>query len=268
MDYWKSNLVSKQQLSKLLEHEDEANDKDNKKLDFVQCLQEYAYHIFLVSEDVLMDVEQLHYSNYLQCFTNYAEFGHTVDHVFIEPLTHGQVYKMSPNSQYTDNIKGTLKELALFQHNLDDQQKTGNPEKYEVNKGLHLNFRFTHSFVGEADDDSLHDNNHHINYLNSSNQKRRLLFLLALDLHLLLLYCLALHLLDVGLGHAHHDQVGKDVAEYDGRTDEVKGCDVGVDVVGKLTTDYAEVSVVNKVIDRQQSITNIVECHQVELVVN
>ncbi len=121
MDQWKSNLVSKQQLPELLEHEDEADDQHNEELDFVQRLQKYTDYIFLVSEDVLMDVEKLHYPYYLQCLANYAEFGHTVNYVFTQPSTHSQVYKMSSNSQHAYNIKRTLQKLSLLQHNFDGE---------------------------------------------------------------------------------------------------------------------------------------------------
>jgi hypothetical protein len=88
----------------------------------------------------------------------------------------------------------------------------------------------------------------------------------VLYFHLLFFCCLALHFLDVGLRYADHDQVGKDIAEDDGRADKEQGSDIGIDVVGELGTNVVEVSIVDEMVYGEERITDVVEIHQVVLV--
>lgn len=52
----KANLIGKEKLSKLFEHNYEAKNKDNKELDFIKSLKKHIYDKFLVSEEVFMDI--------------------------------------------------------------------------------------------------------------------------------------------------------------------------------------------------------------------
>lgn len=52
----KTNLVSEKKLSKLFEHDDETNYKHNKEFYLVKSLKKHVDDIFLVSEDVFMDI--------------------------------------------------------------------------------------------------------------------------------------------------------------------------------------------------------------------
>lgn len=78
-----SDLISEEQLSQLLEHDDEAENEDNKKLDLIKCLHEYLYNVLLVSKDTWTQVQQSDYPYNFHTPKNDEELGSTVDHVLM-----------------------------------------------------------------------------------------------------------------------------------------------------------------------------------------
>ena len=79
----KANLISKEKLSKLLEHDDETKDKHDEELYLVKSLKKYVNDIFLVSENVFMDIQEIYYSNDLEGLQDDTEFRSTIDYIFI-----------------------------------------------------------------------------------------------------------------------------------------------------------------------------------------
>ena len=52
----KTNFISEEKLSKLFEHDDEAENKNDEELYFVKSLEKHVDNIFLVSEDAFIDI--------------------------------------------------------------------------------------------------------------------------------------------------------------------------------------------------------------------
>lgn len=79
----KANFICKKKLSKLFEHYYKTKNKNNEEFDLVQSLKKYIDDIFLVSEDVFMDIEKIYYSNDLDGLENDTVFSSTIDNVLV-----------------------------------------------------------------------------------------------------------------------------------------------------------------------------------------
>lgn len=72
---------------------------------------------------------------------------------------------------------------------------------------------------------------------------------------------LVLYFGHIGFAHADHDEVGEDIEKEDRHAHEEEGGDVRVDEISEPPSDQAEVRVVDKMVDSQQSIPYVLEVY-------